>query len=342
MPPLLNSRIRIVRGAVVLAAMLGVGTAWYVVIEGFTVLEAAYMVVVTVSTVGYEEVRPLDTSGRLFTMALIFTGVGLVLYLAVSVVEDAVTGRIGEALGWQRMSRRIDRMHDHVVVCGFGRVGREIASELQERGEEVVVVDRDASRTQQARDTGLLAVLGDATEESALRTAHVETARVLVAASDSDAGNTFIALTARALNAELMIIARAGSESAEQRLLTAGANRVLSPYRLAGRRMALAAVQPMMVDFLDSLYHSGSPGLLAEFAIEGDTTALAGATLAEAFDDLGTVRVLGLLRADGQLVVAPGGGAELALGDRVIVYGEQGLIESLSASRRARIGARNV
>ena len=110
MPPLLNSRIRIVRGAVVLAAMLGVGTAWYVVIEGFTVLEAAYMVVVTVSTVGYEEVRPLDTSGRLFTMALIFTGVGLVLYLAVSVVEDAVTGRIGEALGWQRMSRRIDRM----------------------------------------------------------------------------------------------------------------------------------------------------------------------------------------------------------------------------------------
>lgn len=331
MPFSINLRSRVLVGAGLLAVLLGGGSAWYAIVEGFSPLDAIYQVVVTISTVGFSEVQPLDTSGKLFTIVLILGGVGVVYYLATSAVEHVVTGTIGEAFGWQLMNRKIDRLHDHVVLCGYGRVGRAIAQELSSRAEQLVVVDRAVDRLQAARANGLLTVLGDATEESVLRDAHVDTARVLVAASDSDAGNVFIALTARALRPQLFIIARAGTESAERRLRAAGANRVLSPFLIAGRRMALAAMQPQIVDFLDTMYGGSSgPALLAEFVIDGDSIELSGVTIDKAFEATGGTQVLGVVRA-GELIISPPGDTTLASGDRLLVYGDQAVLEQLSA-----------
>ncbi|MCC6236375.1 MAG: TrkA family potassium uptake protein, partial [Dehalococcoidia bacterium] len=213
------------------------------------------------------------------------------------------------------------------------RVGMEVADELRAHGDEVLVIDLDPERLELARGRGLLALEGDATEESVLREAHVERARTLIAAADSDTGNAFTALTARALNAELLIIARSASEAAERRLRTAGADRVISPTQIAGRRMALAAVQPLMVDFVDSLARQGASRqtLLAEFVIDGPTADLANRTLAEAFEGLQSCRVLAVERSGGELVVGPSGATNLQAGDRLIIHGSAADLERLRA-----------
>lgn len=228
-------------------------------------------------------------------------------------------------------------MRDHVVICGFGRVGEEVAGELRAHGHEVLVIDLDPERLAIARSRGLVALEGDATEEAVLREAQVEVARALIAAADSDTGNAFIVLTGRALNPRLLIIARSGSESAERRLKAAGADRVVSPTQIAGRRMALAAVQPLMVDFLDSLRRGATKDrLLAEFLIEGDTAHLAGRTLAQAFDGLQSCRVLGVEGRDGAFVVGPDGSTPLREGDRLMIYGATNDLERLRAAGLAQ------
>ncbi len=237
-------------GALVLV-VLG-GAAWYALVEGFTPLNAIYMAVTTVTTVGYREVQPLDTSGMVFTIFYILVGVGLAFYTVVAFVEAVVVGDVTEALGLRRQERRVRGLDQNHVLCGFGRVGQEIAYELHQRDVSFVIIDRDEAQQSAARELGYLTVLGDATEESVLREAGVERARVLIAASDSDAGNTFVALTARALNPSLTIIARAASESGAKRMLAAGANDVVSPYQIAGHRMALAAVGEIERATLDS------------------------------------------------------------------------------------------
>jgi voltage-gated potassium channel len=233
-------------------------------------------------------------------------------------------------------------MHDHIVLCGFGRVGEEIARELRGRREEVLVIDRDPARREPAVALGCAAIVGDATDEAVLREAGVERAKVLIAAADSDTGNTFVALTARALNPKLLIIARAGSEPAEQRLTTAGANRVISPYRIAGRRIALAAIQPLLIDFAEGMPHRDHDAIntLAEIAIGDGGQAVEGRTLAGALDGLRSTRVLAIERASGEVVVGPSGDFELRSGDRLMLYGDQQEIEELAArpARAQRAG----
>ena len=327
----LSGRLQI--GLVLLVLVLGIGTVWYSAIEGFGFQDGVFMAVTTVTTVGYSEVQPLDASGRWFTIVYILTGVGVMFYTAVALVEAAVQGEIAEVLGVRRLSRRVHSMRDHIVLCGFGRVGEEIARELRGRNEQVLIIDRDSARREAAMALGCNALVGDATEEQVLREAGVERARVLIAAADSDTGNTFVTLTARALNPRLIIIARAGSESAEQRLTTAGANRVISPYRIAGRRIALAAVQPLLLDFAEGLPHSDreSVNTLAELATGGDGEALTGRTLADALDGLRSTRVLGVEHADGDIVVGPAADLKLRSGDRLMLYGDQQEIEELAA-----------
>lgn len=216
----------IVLGAL-LVTVLACGTAWYGLVEGFSVLDALYQAVTTLSTVGFQEVRPLDASGRLFTIVYILGGVGLLFYTATTTVEMIVVGELAEELGLRRVGRKVRKMNRHFVICGYGRVGREVGDELSSRHEAYVIVDRDEATLAAARAPGVTVVCGDATEEATLRTAGVERARALIAAADSDVENTYIVLTARALSPQLFIVARAGTESAERRLLSAGADRVV-------------------------------------------------------------------------------------------------------------------
>ncbi len=318
-----------------LAIVFGVGIVWYWLVEDFTLLESVYQTVVTLSTVGYEEVQPLDDSGRIFTIVFILAGIGLMFYTATAIVELVVAGEVGELVGRRRSGRRVQRMQNHVIVCGYGRVGQKITSELTEHGVEHVVVDMRREALDAASHAGSAVVEGDATEEPVLQAAHIERARALVAAADSDVGNTYIVLTARTLNPDMFIVARAGGNDAERRMISAGADRVISPYQMAGFRMALSVVQPLMLDFVDILAARETPDekILAEIVV-APGSGLDNRTIAEAFDPSWGLSLLGVEhagRGDGEIVIGPTGSETLHDGDRLMVYGSQQAVERLGA-----------
>ena len=324
-------RLQLLTGG--LAAFIAFGTMWYWLVEGFPPLDALYQAVTTLTTVGFREVQEFDTSAKLFTIVYILSGVGLLFYTASAVVEKVVVGELAEELGLRRSNRKVRRMERHFVICGYGRVGHEVAHELASRGERFVIVDRSEHSFAGTDHPEAVIVHGDATEESVLHSAGVERARALLAAADSDVENTYIVLTARALNPSLFIVARAGSDSAERRLVSAGADRVISPYRIGGRRMALSAVQPMLMEFMDTLARAGTDDdrILAEIVVEEEAAGLGGRTIQEVFPADCGVQVMGIECAGGGLQIGPRGDTSIGAGDRLMVYGEASAISTLSA-----------
>lgn len=255
------------------------GTVGYM-LYGWTLVEAAYQTVTTISTVGFEEVRPIDTtSERVFTISLILVGVGTALYTLTVMLEVLLEGRVNDLFGRRRMQRRIDELSGHVVVCGWGRVGRTVAEFVSAQGRGVVVVEQDPDRV---GAISVPVVEGDATEDAVLRMAGVDRCGVIVAALNTDAENLYVTITARSLAPHVFIVARARQEHAETRLLQAGANRVVNPQRIGGSRMGAFAVQPNVAEFLDVIMHEGTVEIRMEEAVVGERSTLAGATLRDA------------------------------------------------------------
>ena len=218
--------------------------AGYVVIEGWSLLDAAYMTILTFTTVGYEEVCPLSPTGRIFTMFVMVAGVGVMLYILTSVVHMIVAQEVLKSLVRRhRMRTQMARLSDHFIVCGFGRVGRAVAFTLQEESAPLIVIDKDAEVLAEAEERGLLCMHGDPTRDDDLLAAHVREALGLVAATGNDSDNVYISLTARGLNPSLRIVARASRPDAEDKLLRAGADQVISPHAIGGRHMALSAME---------------------------------------------------------------------------------------------------
>ena len=229
---------RVTRGGIALLAMLVVGSTGYVVIEGWSVFDAAYMTVVTMTTVGYGEVRPLSPAGRAFNLFVMIGGVGLMLYILTVTVQAVVEDEVLEGLfRRRRMKAKLEALEQHYILCGYGRVGREVAAVF--RGEEApfVVIDTNEAAVAAAEADGILAICGNATHNEMLRQAGVERARGLIAASGSDSDNVVITLTASAINPKLNIVARADDAETTEKLTMAGADRVVTPYRIGGRRM---------------------------------------------------------------------------------------------------------
>lgn len=316
-----------------LFAVVVVGTTWYGLVEGFGFEDGLYMAVISITTVGYGEVRPLDTSGRAFTIAYLLLGVGVLFYVVTVEVETVIVGGIADAFGLRRNRGKVRRMNDHVIICGFGRVGREVADMLTIRGVPHVVVDVESSVIASISGKHVATNVGDATQEATLREAGIERARTLIAAADSDVQNTYIVLTARALNPSLFIVARAGSDSAERLLKTAGADSVVSPYQIAGRRMALAAVQPALNQFVDRIttIEAARGHVLAEVVVRAVPRGMAGRTLEAIAAETPTVHVLGMEREGEGFTVGPHGDVTLRHGDRLFVYGD---VEDVSAMAR--------
>ena len=310
-------------GALLLAVLV-IGTSWYAVVEDFGFEDGLFMAVISLTTVGYGEVQPLDASGRAFTIGYLLVGVGVLFYVVTVEVETLVVGGVTDAFGLRRNRGKVRRMNDHVIICGFGRVGRETADMLSARGVHHVVVDIDAAAIASISGKHIATVVGDATQETTLREARIERARTLIAAADSDVQNTYIVLTARALNPSLFIVARAGSDSAERRLKSAGADSVVSPYQIGGRRMALAAVQPALVQFVDRIttIEAGSGHVLAEVIVEDAPRGMAGRTLEAVAAQAPAVHVLGMERDGEGFTVGPHGDVTLRRGDRLFVYGD--------------------
>lgn len=303
------------------------GTIGYVVL-GFSPLNALYQSVTTVSTVGFREVEPLGRAGKIFTMLLILVGVGTTLYAFGMLIETILEGRIQDLMGRRRMQRTINELSGHVVVCGWGRVGRSIAHDLFASGQELVVIDRDAERL---RDCPYPIVVGDATEDPVLEEAGLQRATALVAGVETDAGNLYITISARALAPHLFIVARARSEASEPKLRRVGADRVVNPQHIGGTRMAAFVLQPNVAEFIDVVMHdSGLEFRLAEVEV-GDASSLAGSTLREAHVRHETGAMVLALRGDTGFITNPPPDTVISPGHVLIAIGTSEQLDRLGA-----------
>ncbi len=329
-----DPRRRVAAGLVIFSALVAFGTAGYMVFEQWSFSDALFMTVTTITTVGYQ-VRPLGTGGRIFTIVLVLFGVGTAFYLLTTFVAMVIEGDLGAAFGVTRMKGRIDALRDHHILCGYGSVGEEIAREFAERKLAFVVVESNPAALGRAVEAGYLVVEGDATSDDVLTQAGVHRAHALLAASDSDSGNTYITLTAKALNPAIFVIARAGKRDSEARAMRAGADRVISPYALSGRRMALSAIQPNIVDFVDTLAVGRKAGqMLAEIEVTEDS-GLFGLYIRHMMET-SRVTILGVQRAGGELIVGPREDVRLEMGDRLMVVGPEDEVAAASHKSAGR------
>ena len=319
-------RRRIATALLALAVVLGGGTLGYTVI-GLSPLDALYQTVTTVSTVGFRELFPQSTSGKVFTILLILTGVGTVLYAFGVVLEAVIEGDLFDVWGRRRMERKINDLKGHVIVCGFGRVGRAVAANLAASGEAFVIVDQDAERL---ADSDYLTIVGDATDDDVLRHAGIERARALVAATSTDTTNVYLTLSGRALRPDLFIVGRARIADSESKLVRAGADRVINPQAIGGARIAALLMQPHVAEFLDVVTHEAQLEFrLAEVLVRTESP-LADRSLREArLRERTGALVLALRGAAGQFTTNPGPETVVSGGDVLIVIGTSNQIEDL-------------
>lgn len=318
----------------VLFAVFLIGVIGYVSIEGWTVVDALYMTAITLTTVGFGEVEPLSASGRIFTIFLMFIGIGTVAY-GISILGQYVLTMSLNQFAWEkRMKREIEALSGHYIVCGFGRVGQNAADDLQNEGRKIVVIDSDGEKlarfTEENRN--LIYLTGDATLDETLLAAGLQRAAGLLVCTGNDSDNLFVVLSARALREDLLIVVRSSLEQNEMKMLRAGASRVISPYQIGGKQMAKIALRPELVDMLDVVTTSvGIDLFMQDFAIPSHSP-LVGKSLrdSEIRHKTGVTVVL-LGRKGERPVTSPGADTVLQTGDHLIVVGEGRQVAALKA-----------
>lgn len=328
------------RALAVFAVVIVVGAIGYYIIESdqdppWTLLDAFYMAVITVSTVGYREIHEPGPAGRVFTIVLIFFGVGAFMYLATTVANYVIAGELQGLWSRRRMEKQIAQLSDHYIVCAYGRMGSQVADEFKRERCPVVVIDPDPQAVARAQEDGHLALRGSAGDDEILKAAGVERAHGLVSCLDSDAGNLLVVLSARALNERLSIVARTNDHESSSKLATAGANRVLWPYGLSGRRLAQMALRPNVVEFLEVVMHDEELELVLEELTIAIDSPLEGKPIgsSEIRGKTGAM-IVAIRRRDGKMVVAPEAKTELHAGDIVVALGTR---EQLEALRRLAV-----
>lgn len=331
----LGRRLLVIVG--LLSVIMIVGTAGFVWIDGYSWFDAFYMALTTITTVGYQELKPLSHAGRIFNALLIIFGV-TALFLSVgamtqTIIELELEGRYGK----RRTKRMIDRLNNHFIICGFGRVGRNAANEFQRMKAPFVVIDRNEQRVAKATNAGIPAIAADATHDDSLREAGVLRAKGLIAALPSDAENLFIILSAKALNPRLTVVTRASEEEAGEKLRRAGADTVLTPYTMAGRQLADALLRPHVVEFLEF----GKGDIAAEVTMEqvavGPGTELAGKTFGQLLELRNSgVIVLAVRKQGGETIFNPPAEFEISAGDFLIAMGERPNLQKLERTTESQ------
>jgi voltage-gated potassium channel len=317
--PLLRFRLPVGLLAIVIAG----GVAGYMLIDRWDLLDSFYMVIITISTVGYTEVHPQGTAGRIFTSGLIVIGVATMLYGFGVFAETLADNAFGNYRRERQLQRDLNQLRDHFIICGYGRIGTEIVAEFEDHKVPYIVIDQTQEALDRIRAEGRLHIEGDASSEEILRAAGIERARGLISAVDSDERGVYVVLAARALNPQLYIVARAGRRESIRRLELAGANRTISPYLMAGHRMAELAVRPAMVDVLDTLHH-GEAGIgVEELVVSANTSAVGKTVDGAGLLSPSVAKVLAVRRRDGTLHVNPSGELQLEPGDLVIALGSE-------------------
>lgn len=319
--------------------ILALGTAWYTLVEQWSVLDAVYMTVITLTTVGFGEVHPLSVPSRAFTVVLIFLGVGTVAYGLSSLGEYFLTTGFVERVRRRTLLRTISSMQNHVIICGAGRVGHTAAETLQEIGRQFVVIDPDVEVVESLREEGWTALVGDSTRDEALVEAGIERAAGILVSTGNDSDNLFIVLSARALNPELLIVARSVDASSEAKMRRAGADKVISPYKIGGRQMANLILRPNVAEFMDHVTLNTGLELWLEEVTIGDNSPVAGLTVVEADMRRKTgATLVALLRGDDRVLVTPDENTRFEIGDQLIALGTRNQLKSLEQFLGAPIG----
>ena len=315
-----------------LAVLVLVGVAGFHYIEHWSWFDGFYMVLTTITSIGYGEIHPLSHVGRIFNSFIIVTGVGLVLLLVGGASRALLEFELQSVFGRRRMEREISRLSDHFIICGAGRVGRSVARELARKPAAFVMVDSDEDKLKRYSVENWLTIAGDSTQAKVLREAGIEKARGLVAATTTDAINIYIILTARNLNSKLKIIARASEEEAEKHLLTAGADSVVSPYNFAGYRIAQTFMRPYVVDFFDTAMNRHLPLEIEEVQVRTGSR-MVGKTLegARIRQEMGVI-VLAIKGEDAHMRFNPPPDAVIRVGDHLIAMGELNGLRQLEDS----------
>ena len=313
-----------------LLLVLVVGVVGFMILEGLSPIDALYMTVITLSTVGFGEVSPLHPTGRLFVIFLILFGVMLTGFFASIIGQMIIEGQFREIYGRRKMEKKIDKMQNHIIIAGYGRVGRHVALEFKKKNVDFIVIEKDEAMLQNLEKDGILFIQGEATDDDILRDAGIEKARTFVTTLPDEAQNVYLTLTARDMNKNLMIIARADYEDGEKKLKRAGADQVVTPHVLGGVRMAMASLRPNVVDFMKTT-SLGSGGLTIEELRIPENCSFAGKTLVDSNlkNDYG-VTIIGIKKLNQEMTVAPGPQTMLEENDILVLIGSEDGLERIS------------
>ena len=306
------------------------GSVGFTVIEHYPPFDAFYMTLITMTTVGYAEIHPLSHAGRVFNSFLIIFGVTTILVAMGAMTQTIIELEFGDVIGKRRRRHMIDKLKDHFIICGYGRVGRGAAAELQRAGVPFVVVDEDAERVERAMMAGLLALTADATHDEVLRQAGIERARGLVAALATDADNLFVLLSAKGLNPRIYVATRAAEEGAEDKMRRAGADAVYAPYAITGHRLAQSLLRPHVVQFLDFSAKDIGQDIAIEQVRVAETSEMVSKTIRDMQlgRDLGVI-VMAIRNRDGSMLFNPPADTAVRAGDYLIVMGRLEMLRTL-------------
>jgi voltage-gated potassium channel len=328
-------RRRLILSLALIVFIVSFGTIGYMVVEGWNFQDSLYMTVTTLTTVGYREVRELTSVGRWFTIILIIGGVGTMLYALSTGAKVLLEGEIKEALGRRRLEKKIRELRDHYIICGYGRMGKIIVKELKSEKVKFVVIEKNA--ISQEKEEAFL-IIGDATQDELLKEVGIERAKGLITVLPTDAENLYVVLSAKGLNPNLFIVARAGEEGSEQKLLRAGADRVISPYHIGGLRIAHTVLKPAVVDFIELATQSGNIDLQLEEIPIPDVSRFSGLSLDQCGfgKDLGII-IVGIKKTSGDMQFNPTYRTLIEPGDTLIALGETSklkVLEEMIAPRK--------
>ncbi|MEO0898914.1 MAG: potassium channel protein [Bacteroidota bacterium] len=315
---------RIIQATAMILVILVAGITGFVLIEGYTFLDALYMTVITMSTVGFGTIQKLSGGGKVFSIILIILSTGTVLYAFTTITTFVVEGEMRHLLNTYQLNKKVSKLKDHYIICGMGRNGREAALEFERQNTSFVIIEQDEEIIEEYTllHPDYLFIKGDATHEEVLEQANIQRAKGLVSSLSTDAENVYITLTARGMNPRLNIVARASNESTINKLKRAGADHVIIPNMIGGRRMANVLTRPALMEFVDMVSGEGDQQLHLEEIDCQDSEALCGHTLAELHIRSKTgVLVLGAKKADGQLELNLQASRKINKGDRLFILG---------------------
>jgi voltage-gated potassium channel len=314
----------------VLAMLVSLGVIGYMGIEGWNFLDALYMTVITLGTVGFREVHDLSDAGKAFTILLILVGVSVIGYIVGSLAQIMFEGQFQRIIGRKKVEKKVEALHDHYIICGYGRMGSLICKEFVAKPLSFVVVERDPDIIEKLKEERYLFLHGNATDDETLLKAGIKKAKGLISVVTSDTENVYITLTARGLNPDLFILSRAGEEGSEIKLKRAGASKVISPYLIGGSRMAQAVLRPNVVDFIEiATGHDNLELQMEELSIPAGSRYIGENLVSSGFRKETGVIIIGIKKASGKMLFNPNPHSKIEAHDTLIFLGEPSAIQKL-------------